>query len=181
MSRSHCSTRGGPAGELSVSLLASEVSTRLFGVRGWANEAIELNVHEVSLGDPRAAARLLDRAGARDASGQMSLWIEVDLMGLLPSVTGLTSREVTRRLRDLDAQSSVDDGTSGGGSGAKLGLSAEWKAELEQGSAELDALNVALRSEEEQDSDVYFVLKAREAPPRPLPPQLTARRRQRRA
>ena len=153
--------RGGPAGELSVSLLASEVSTRLFGVRGWANEAIELNVHEVSLGDPRAAARLLDRAGARDASGQMSLWIEVDLMGLLPSVTGLTSREVTRRLRDLDAQSSVDDGTSGGGSGAKLGLSAEWKAELEQGSAELDALNVALRSEEEQDSDVYFVLKAR--------------------
>ena len=94
--------RGGSAGELRVSVLASEASARLFGVRSWAAEAIGLQVHAVTLDDARGVARTLYGRGfdaaASDGGGgggagdlaPAALWVEVDLMGLLPSATGLS-------------------------------------------------------------------------------------------
>ena len=92
----------------------------------------------------------------------------IAIRSLCIAVHGLTSAMITRRLQDYAAASSPSRDSkadssgsgSGGGGGARLGLSADWEVPLVEGGAALEALNEALRSEEEQDSDVYFVLKA---------------------
>ena len=141
-------TRGHACGELRVSVLASEAATHLFGPRSWGKERLELELHSVALEASAAATpavQALDR-----------LWLEVDLMGVLPEETGLLTAQVPRRAYD--------------GSGTEMrlgGLTGSWEVPLEEGSAALTALRAALRSVEEQDSDVYFVLKAGLGPEHP--------------
>ena len=163
--------RGGGAGELSLSVLASEATTRLFGVRSWAGEAIRLVVHGVSLDDPQASARMLLPPGEAKAAATSTapvdlppalLWLEADLMGLVPASTGLKSKEISRRLHEIGgADASGAAGATAAGRGARLELFADWEVSLTEGSEPLNALREALRSEEEQDSDVYFVVKAK--------------------
>ena len=74
---------GDGVGEMRLSVLASQAATHLFGARGWAGEAIGLSVHACALDDPGMAVR---------NGRQMALAIEVDLMGVPPSETGLSTR-----------------------------------------------------------------------------------------
>ena len=163
---------GGTSGELTVSVLASEATTRLFGVRSWEGESIRLVVHGVSLDDPQASARMLLPPGAaKDGTTEVPpalLWLEVDLMGLPPKATGLKSREISRRLHEVTAAADGGSARGGaaavGGGGARLELFADWEVSLTEGGVALGAVREALRSDEEQDSDVYFVVKARADP-----------------
>ena len=140
---------GGVAGQLTLSVLASEAVTTLFGTRSWADEAISLQVHSVSLDSGSSIVRLLsDAEGSKPGDAhQASLWIEVDFVGPAPNVL---SEPATRRISSLDANTEQ-----------RLALSATWDIHLYEGSAALRALRSALESQEEEDSDVYFVLKGR--------------------
>ena len=100
---------GGTSGELTVSVLASEATTRLFGVRSWEGESIRRVVHGVSLtpagvGAHAAAPPRLRRPTEVPPALRR---LEVDPMGLPPKATGLITgdqppRPRSRRRRTAD-------------------------------------------------------------------------------
>ncbi|KAL1521382.1 hypothetical protein AB1Y20_021048 [Prymnesium parvum] len=124
---------GSICGELCLSMLAQEPTLALFGQRSWEREAIGITVHSVQLAAKQHA--LPERVLS-------SIWVEVDFMGIDAKITGMKSERTRRR---LDAH-------------APTPLDAQWQVALDNDGPELRALRDALESEEEQDSDIYFVL-----------------------
>ena len=120
-------------GELEVSVLAQQVAYTLFGPRSWRREAIGVSLHEVRL--EQAITKL-----PADALG--SLWVELELLGKTAEKTGL---------RSMPVQRASDRGV--------LVLNTTLDISLDEDGPFYAPLKEALRSVEEEDSDIYFVLR----------------------
>ena len=119
---------GGTSGELTVSVLASEATTRLFGVRSWEGESIRLVVHGVSLDAPGVGAHA---AAARRGQGRPTEVLRRCGRGRpdgAPRGDGPEVREISRRLRGHGGGGRIGSRRRGGGRRWRAAqLFADWR------------------------------------------------------
>ena len=139
---------GGAAGEVVLSVMATEVAATLFGGRSWGPEAISVGVHSVTLEGDLQASPLTSIS---------TVWVEVDLLSdRNPEAAPMKSEVIKREAFETTPSLRLE------GAGA-MPLSSRWDVSLAEGTPLLAAVRDALASEDEQDSDVYFVLHGADA------------------
>ena len=109
---------GGAAGEVVLSVMATEVAATLFGGRSWGPEAISVGVHSVTLEDDLQASPLTSIS---------TVWVEVDLLSdRNPEAAPMKSEVIKREAFETTPSLRLE------GAGA-MPLSSRWDVSLAEG------------------------------------------------